>query len=303
MLGMEVTRNKEKRLIMVTMRKRIEELCSEHPEAIASKRNVPMPTYGYIVREDAYESLPEKKRVFLSRQGIEVYMAVVGSLIWIQGVRMDIIFTVLYLSWHTKAPRQHHLDMAYYCIGYLHTTIDYPLVLGGPYPVRVVGYSDASLATGPKSRSITATIMRLNELSGAICAKASATQNVPLSSCEAEFYGCADMVKNAERVSNELRDMGIEPEQRSELHSDNLAMINVVKGEAGVKGLRHMEMRMWFVRDEYSKGKFELKHMSGKVIPTDKLTKLGNVVEHRIFVRDILGHNLVGPEFMSDVGD
>ena len=59
-----------------------------------------------------------------------------------------------------------------------------------------------------------------------------------------------------------------------------------------------MEMRMWYTREEFSRGQFEYEHMPGVIIPTDKMTKLGNVTEHRVFTRNILGHNLVGPDFM-----
>jgi hypothetical protein len=303
MLGLEVVRDKSKRLVFVTMVKKIRELCDLFPDAALKKKNVPMPTTGYIVKDYEFDTMPDHKSAFLRRDGIESYMSIVGLLIWIQGVRMDIMFVVLYLSWHTKAPRQHHLDMAYYCIGYLHTTIEFPLVLGGNYPLKVVGYSDASLATGPQGRSVTANITRLNEHAGAISAKASASHTVVLSSYEAELHGATNMIKSEARVSNTLQDMGVDVVRPSLLHSDNLAMINFVKGEGVAKGVRHMEMRMWYTREEYSKGKFELVHMPGKDIPTDKLTKLGSVVEHRIFTRNILGHNLVGPDFMNSVGD
>jgi len=33
--------------------------------------------------------------------------------------------------------------------GYLYHTKEYPLVLGGPEEIRITGYTDASLATGP----------------------------------------------------------------------------------------------------------------------------------------------------------
>jgi hypothetical protein len=69
---------------------------------------------------------------------------------------MDII-----LSWNTKSPKQHHLSMAEYCIGYVYHTKGYPLVLDGLEEIRITSYTDASLATRPKSRSITGQIIKL----------------------------------------------------------------------------------------------------------------------------------------------
>ena len=59
--------------------------------------------------------------------------------------------------------KKHHLIMAEYCIGYLYTTMKHPLVLGGPSEIKTTGYTDASLATGPKSNRITGQIIKLDQ--------------------------------------------------------------------------------------------------------------------------------------------
>ena len=128
-------------------------------------------------------------------------MQIVGSLIWIQLLRMEIIFTTLYLSWFTHQPRQHHLQMAYHCISYLYTTIDIPLVLGGDPPINLDGASDASLATGPKRRSISASLALLHPSAGAISA------SVCLSSFEAELDGLTNLLKKLYSLRNILNEI------------------------------------------------------------------------------------------------
>ena len=59
-------------------------------------------------------------------------------------------------------------------------------------------------------------------------------------------------------------------------------MINFVKGNASARGARHMELRMFYTR-------VNLEHRSGKILTADKLTKLGNVEEHRRLAADIQG--------------
>jgi hypothetical protein len=66
------------------------------------------------------------------------------------------------------------MDMAEYTVGYLYTTKDMPLVLGGEDNIEPIVDSDASHGTGPNSRSITGELTRLNEKSGAISAKSKA---------------------------------------------------------------------------------------------------------------------------------
>ena len=300
-LGMEIKRDRERRTIMLTMIERILDLSKQYPEAILKKRSVPMPKSGYLVKEYEIESLPANKKAVLDKHGIEKYMSIVGCLIWIQGVRMDIIFTVLYLSWNTKCPKQHHLSMAEYCIGYLYHTKEYPLVLGGPEEIRITGYTDASLATGPKSRSITGQIIKLNEQSGAIYAKARAGHQVLLSSFEGELDGTTNMMKSIARVSNTTDEMDIKAIKPNLAYTDNEAMMKFVKGEGVAKGVRHMEMRMWYIRDEYAKGDTDIHFMNGVKIPTDKLTKLGTADEHRVFCSSILGHSLLDIKYLEQL--
>ena len=139
---------------------------------------------------------------------------------------------------------------------------------------------------------------KLNIDAGCVSASATASHTIPLSSFEAELDGTTKMIKNEARIRNTADEMGINIQKPSLLYSDNLAMIKFVKGEGVAKGIRHVEMRMWYTREEFSKGNFEFEHMPGIEIPTDKMTKLGNVTEHREFTRNVLGHNLVSENFM-----
>ena len=70
-------------------------------------------------------------------------------------------------------------------------------------------------------------------------------------------------------------------------------MIEFVQGKGVAKGVRHMELRMWYVREKYMQGNIALDYMEGTVIPADKLTKLGNTVSHKKFTEDILGLRLL----------
>ncbi len=74
-------------------------------------------------------------------------MAIVGTLIWITGVRPYLTFSVMYLSWLTQAPRQHHHNMAIHVVIYLWGAMDSPLVLVGGAELQLTAYTDSSLAT------------------------------------------------------------------------------------------------------------------------------------------------------------
>ena len=296
-LGLKLSRDKSRRIIKISMEIKINDLAKKFPQAIGKIRNVPMPTTGFIVRDHEYEKLSEIKKKVLSTKDIEIYMCIVGNLIWIQGSRLDILFAVLYLSWYTKQPLQHHLDMAYYVIGYLYCTKDMPLVLGGSSDISTEIQFDSSHGTGPRSRSITGVLGKLNSEAGAVFAKASAQSTVKLSSFETELDGTTTGFKSASRIQNILTEIGIETCSHPVAKNDNESMIEFVKGNNVAKGVRHMELRMWYTREEYQMGKVDFEYKSGKILTADKLTKLGNISDHRIFAADIMGLGLLGYDY------
>lgn len=192
------------------MTQRIDELVERLPDRYRSKaREVPMPTSGFLIHDYEYEKVPEDKQRFLTPEEVKLYMSSVGNFIWIQGIRLDILFAVLYLSWFTKKPRYHHLEMAYYCIEYLYNTRLLPLVVGGADGLDPTAYSDASLGTGPKGRSVTSQIVKLYSKSGAVFAKTQASAVVRLSSFEAELDACTNAMKSLSRLRNMLVELGL----------------------------------------------------------------------------------------------
>ena len=66
-------------------------------------------------------------------------------------------------------------------------------------------------------------------------------------------------------------------------------MVNFVKGQGVAKGVRHMQLRMWYMREVYQEGRLLIEWMSGKQILADKLTKLGSAEEHKEVTRKLMG--------------
>ena len=160
LLGIEIHRDRDSKLIAITFQKKILSLKDDYPLEASKSRQVPMPKNGYLVRDYELDSLPHEQRRLLDPKEQLIYMSKVGKFIWLQTIRFDILFVVMYLSWYTHSPRVHHMRMADYLIGYLVTTHDLPLVLGGDGPITIIGESDMSLGTGPKSKSINGNLTR-----------------------------------------------------------------------------------------------------------------------------------------------
>ncbi len=109
--------DRERKLIKVTNTAKINEVASQFTQATKHKRNVSIPATGYLVHDSDFEQIPNIESAFLTKSYISLYMQLVGVFIWIQVVRPDVLFAVLYLSWFTQKPRQYHLNIAYYVLG------------------------------------------------------------------------------------------------------------------------------------------------------------------------------------------
>jgi hypothetical protein len=298
-LGMELNRDLEKKIIKVTMESKILEVCGKFEIEKEKKRHTPMPGSGFIVHEEDLDELSEEDREFLDKEDISKYLTIVGSLVWISGIRLDIVFATMYLTWATKAPRVHHLKMGKLVLSYLYHSKDLPLVLGGPLSednkIQLTGYSDASLGTGPKGRSVKAHMFKLGEKAGSIVAKSGTSTSVYTSSFEAELDGITSAYKTTAKLLNMLEELGIQIDQTM-LYNDNLAMINFIKGEGTAKGIRHVQLRMFYVREKYLEGNITLDYLEGNNLPVDQLTKIGTSDQFYKFRRDVLGLALLEME-------
>jgi hypothetical protein len=301
MLGMEIERDIHNNLIKIYMTKKIEETCELHginPRTVTDKY-VPIPMHGYIVEDD---KLDAHKGAELTIEKQKMYMRIVGSLVWISGIRADITFATMYLSWHTKSPKQHHWEMALYTLNYIYKYKDIPLVLGGTgQDLKIHTYTDSSLGTGPKMRSISGQLTKLNAVAGAINAKSSATSLIKLSSFESELDAFSMAVKTVNRVANLMMEIGYYKELPV-IYTDNKAMQEFVEGKNVSKMSRHMELRLWYTREQYLIRKYKIEFIHGDIMPADKLTKLGTREDQEKFMMDILGLKLL-PECRATTED
>jgi hypothetical protein len=210
-LGMELQRNHSSSTIQLTMKTKITTLATsigitgDNPNIV-----LPLPAKGFIIKPD---DLPCKDdQVPLTTEQKSEYLRVVGSLIWISGVRPDILFATMYLSWSTKNPLLHHKRMSEHLVQYLFNTQSMPMVVGGKFPsegIEVEVYTDASLGTAPNGKSVVAHLVKVQHDSASIITKAKATTNVYLSSFESELDGYINATKSLQRMKNILEELKV----------------------------------------------------------------------------------------------
>ena len=110
------------------MRKKIEDLVQAYGCDGINKEEVPMGGSQFIVKEDECGDGESSKE--LNDEDRRKYQSLVGSLLWIGGLRYDIGFSVNYLAGNGRSPRVHHVKVAERVLGYLWATSEVGLELG-----------------------------------------------------------------------------------------------------------------------------------------------------------------------------
>ncbi len=76
-------------------------------------------------------------------------------------------------------------------------------------------YTDSSLGTGPKGRSISGQMSRLNPASDSIPAQSTASTLVSMSSFESELDAATSAIKSLSRIATVLEELGIDIHKRA----------------------------------------------------------------------------------------
>jgi hypothetical protein len=324
-LGMELSRNRIDRTITLSLNSKIEEMMDYIKSKGMIERykltegrfpRIPMATEQAIIGDQLFEEDPTDDFLasLCDKEGISEYLTLVGGHLWQLGVRWDVLYAVLYLSWQTHKPRHHHMKVAVRLVMYMYDTRETnKLVLGGKDDIKIITYTDMSLNTGPNGKSVIGYGTRLGEMAGLVCGKCKATVDVVLSSFEGELEGVdyggvnnnrvatnymisglTEAFKQAAGIQNILMELNQEPMER-QIYSDNEAMVKFVNGEAQGKGMKHASLRLWYMRQQVDRG-YKLDWMSGKQILANPMTKAVHREEQEKHVWDVMGHGLRGQQ-------
>ena len=116
--------------------------------------------------------------------------------------------------------------------------------------LSVSGLGDALIAWKSKAQSLTA-----------------------LSSSEAEFYACAEAVKEIPFIAQTLLSMGISVELPVNVWIDNVGAIFMSENQTTSPRTRHMDCRWWFVSDLREQGLIKIQFVRTKENLSDIGTK------------------------------
>lgn len=235
----------------------IEELLQKHGLAqahparcpIGEDQNVPITTD---------ELLPESPtRSDPSVPTIKMFQSLVGALLWIaRCTRPDIGFAVHRATRRTHAPTLQDWKLDKRIARYLAGTLDLRFHMVKDHPttsaIELVCYTDADFGGDRVDRkSVSGAVLCMNGMVvGLMCKKQS---SVALSTAEAEFVAASAGGQELLGLKELLGELGAEVQLPTKLLMDNQAAILQVKNEASSGRVKHIDIRIKFLRDYAAK--------------------------------------------------
>ncbi|KAL2887454.1 Retrovirus-related Pol polyprotein from transposon TNT 1-94 [Ceratocystis lukuohia] len=296
-LGMEITRNREKRKMWLTQTKYIEKMAIELDMAANRSRPIGAPISSWETLEP---KRPEEKA---ADKG--AYQSLIGTLMYPSVMtRPDISFATSYLSQHISDPAERHLDAAKRVARYLRDTaslgIEFdPSRLGGMDDF-LVGYSDADYANSKDRKSISGMIFLL--AGGPIQWKSQKQRSVATSTTESEYVGftpcakegiwirrlvkwCLETLKFENNLEQAAQTIKIREDTL--IYGDNQAALKIAKNLGESSRTKHIDVQFHAIKDWIREGKIKLEYVTTDKMLADGLTKPLSVQKFNNFRSDI----------------
>ena len=222
------------------------------------------------------------------------YRSVLGCLSFIANrTRPDISYAVNIFSQFQSNPGLVHWDGLLKLLGYVKYTRDFKLKLVCN-KVQIVTYTDADFASNRDDRTSMGGQLVLLD-SSPIAWRTFKEKCVSLSTMESEFVAMTEAAKEMlwfSRILDECVEKGIVRQgvEKSILYVDNMATISFVKSPIENYRTKHIDIKLFFVRDLLYKNVFEVKYVRSKENLADVFTKPLTKFELRKFRGEIFSH-------------
>lgn len=267
-LGMKITRDRANRTIKLSQKGYLEKIIKDsNLWESNTKHDTPMETSPkHMVPEAEMQATPEFKRQ---------YQSMVGSLMYaMMGTRPDIAFAVSVVSRFASNPNDYHMKAVKRILRYLRATINMELTFSGDL-TGLTGYSDADWAGDLDTRRSTNGYV-FNIGSGTISWSAKRQMAVALSSCESEFMGQTQAIKEAIWLKNFLGQVHSEKygePTATVLFCDNQGAMALARNPQSHGRSKHMGIQLNWQREQIEKGEVNLQYTPTERQVADGMTK------------------------------
>ena len=235
-IGIEITRDRNKKLIKIDQKRMTRELVRNYGLADAKPKTTPLSPAVKLVKQG--------KPLDKERFG---YSNLIGSLLYISVcTRPDIAQAVGALARYMSNPMEEHWEAARGVVRYLASTSDYGICFG-PKTTGLYGYTDSDHAGDIDTRrSTTGYVYMFN--GGAISWSSRLQQTVAASTTEAEYMAASAATKEALWLSKLFSDLGFDTKPVL-IYCDNQATISLIRNPVTSARSKHIDIIYHFARE------------------------------------------------------
>jgi hypothetical protein len=265
-LGMSVTRDRQNRTIRLGQQAYIEKILTTHFSANRHSKPIPInPTARPEPAQEDYCCTDELR---------QRYQSAVGSLMYAMlGTRPDIAFAVSIVSRFASNPTDLHWKLVEDIFSYLHGHKDLQLTFQGGIEA-LVGFTDSDWGADLSTRRSTSGYV-FNIGSGAISWSSKRQATIAMSTCEAEYVGQSNAIKEAiwlKRLLIEISASSFGP-AATVIFCDNQGAIALAKNPQSHGRNKAIDMQHHFQREKVAKGDVKLEWIPTNKMVADGLTK------------------------------
>jgi hypothetical protein len=270
LLGVEIKRDRSKRTLTLSQHQYILDLLDRFDLKDCNTVTTPMDPN---VRLSSSMS-PTSAQEIEGMRSIP-YTQAVGALMYLAvATRPDIAYSVGVLARFNKNPGMQHWKAVKHLFRYLKGTLDYRLTYSrtSPSSELFTTYSDADHGGNPDNgRSTSGYIVKMGN--GAISWSSRLQGIVALSTTEAEYVAATSAGQEILWLRNLLGELGYKFSSPSSLYIDNQSALSVAKNPEHHGRMKHLDLRLYWLRDEVEKGNINLIHLRTDEMPADIMTK------------------------------
>ena len=221
-------------------------------------------------------------------------MEINGCVLWVaSSTRHDLRFAVHWCSTKIVAPIFRDYYMCVHMVQYLIQTKMYPLLLGGPGPVDAYGYSDGSLHTGSKMRSVGSYFVFASALGGAIQSNTFETKYQVLNVMHVELDAITQLANALMYVTHAGQELNSHSPITRRIYTDSEAAQSHCLNNSASKKSKHMELRLQTVQSYQEDDRIDVIHVAGEDNCADQGSKSLDPDTNLRHMVVILGHRMM----------
>ena len=264
LLGMEIIRNKEKKLLYINQTSYIKSILEEFGMMDCNSSVIPMdPKFNLIKQDD----------IIISNDN---YRKLIGTLLYLSThTRPDISYAVSYLSRFVESPTANHWNAGKRILRYLKGTMNLGIIYDGKLPFELTGSVDADWASDVNSnrKSTTGYIFML--CGGPINWKSRKQLTVALSSCESEYIALSETIKELVWIIGLLKEMNCTTfgEYETNIKIDNMAAKYLAENDIVHNRSKHIDIKYHFIKEKLHEKLFKLEKIRSEQNQADLFTK------------------------------